>query len=130
LNSTTKQKSKNYVLTELLYSIILPLIGLHKQPFKTNVRISFYFVHYAEEMSMQWDVCLNESTLSAYIDNALSPHNLNGRIDDDMKLSAVGEERTRRNTMPSSMQMNKGLFVKTAAEVRLVPVHSVECKHA
>ena len=63
---------------------------------------------------MQWDVCITDSTLAAYIDNALSPHHNNGRSDDDLRMAAVGEERTtRRNTMPS-IQMNRALFVKTS----------------
>jgi len=63
---------------------------------------------------MQWDVCVIDSTLAAYIDSALSPHHNNGCSEDDLKMSAVGEERTtRRNTMPS-IQMNRELFVKTS----------------
>lgn len=58
---------------------------------------------------MQWDVCPADSTLSAFIDNALSPRHKNG---DDPRLATVGEERIRRNTMPS-MQLNRELFIRT-----------------
>jgi len=59
-------------------------------------------------MNTQWDVSVPDSTLAAYVDDALAPL-LNGKKDEkpaasattDVKHLAPGEERTRRHTMPS-----------------------------
>lgn len=61
-------------------------------------------------MNTQWDVSVPDSTLAAYVDDALAPL-LNGKKDEkpaaaapaapEVKHLAPGEERTRRHTMPS-----------------------------
>jgi len=57
-------------------------------------------------MNTQWDVSVPDSTLAAYVNDALAPL-LNGKKDEkpaaaaDVKHLAPGEERTRRHTMPS-----------------------------
>jgi len=77
-------------------------------------------------MNTQWDVSVPDSTLAAYVDDALAPL-LNGKKDEkpaaaaataEVKHLAPGEERTRRHTMPSIPSCTE-LFVSTA-EVRNV----------
>ena len=72
----------------------------------------------ADEMNTQWDVSVPDSTLAAYVDDALAPL-LNGKKDEkpaatttDVKHLAPGEERTRRHTMPSIPSCAE-LFVTT-----------------
>ena len=75
-------------------------------------------------MNTQWDVTVPDSTLAAYVDDALAPL-LNGKKDEkpaaattDVKHLAPGEERTRRHTMPSIPSCAE-LFVSTT-DVRIV----------
>jgi len=75
-------------------------------------------------MNTQWDVSVPDSTLAAYVDDALAPL-LNGKKDEkpaavaDVKHLAPGEERTRRHTMPSIPSCSE-LFVSVTTEVRIV----------
>jgi len=79
------------------------------------------FAHVEQEMNMQWDVALPNSTLAAYVDDALAPLVANGNKKDssefllpgEMKMLAPGEERARRNTMPS-IPSNAELFIRTS----------------
>jgi len=77
-------------------------------------------------MNTQWDVSVPDSTLAAYVDDALAPL-LNGKKDEkpaaaaDVKHLAPGEERTRRHTMPSIPSCTE-LFVSVTTEVRIMPL--------
>lgn len=83
-------------------------------------------------MNTQWDVTVPDSTLAAYVDDALAPL-LNGKKEEkpvaaaavaDVKHLAPGEERTRRHTMPSIPSCAE-LFVTVTTEVR--NRHFIQC---
>ena len=76
-------------------------------------------------MNTQWDVSVPDSTLAAYVDDALAPL-LNGKKEEkpasaaEVKHLAPGEERTRRHTMPSIPSCAE-LFV-SVTDVRIVHI--------
>lgn len=58
------------------------------------------FVIFTEEMAMQWDSCIDNTQL------------LDGQLDNETRiLQTVGDERIRRNTMPS-VQMNRDVLFR------------------
>jgi len=109
---------KDYLLYLLiLFTYLLVLVGL-----------------VADEMNRQWDVSVPDSTLAAYVDDALAPL-LNGAKKDDkpvtlasstsaaaadVKHLAPGEERTRRHTMPTIPSCSE-LYVSTKEVHRSSP---------
>ena len=89
------------------------------------IRDVMVFCVSTDEMNTQWDVSVPDSTLAAYVDDALAPL-LNGKKDEkpaaaaDVKHLAPGEERTRRHTMPSIPSCTE-LYVSVTTEVRILP---------
>ena len=90
-------------------------------------------------MNTQWDVSVPDSTLAAYVDDALAPL-LNGKKDEkltaaaaaatvvaDMKHLAPGEERTRRHTMPSIPSCAE-LFVNITCSTEVSTACDCQCK--
>ena len=91
-------------------------------------------------MNTQWDVSVPDSTLAAYVDDALAPL-LNGKKDEkpsaaaavtvtaaaDAKHLAPGEERTRRHTMPSIPSCAE-LFVNITGSTEVSTMHDCQCK--
>jgi len=92
-------------------------------------------------MNTQWDVSVPDSTLAAYVDDALAPL-LNGKKDEkpavaaaaaaatvvaDMKHLAPGEERTRRHTMPSIPSCAE-LFVNITGSTEVSTRCDSQCK--